>query len=1423
MKNYLFRNSCKRFTLLVVLLCAVKQGAVGQINSDMPIYIGTSAEWDALAESVSAGNNYKGKELVLTDNITVTTMIGDASHSFSGTFDGGDYTLTVDYNTSSDYTAPFRYVNNAEIRNLHVKGSITTSGKYAAGLIANATGEGTATVTNCCVSVEMKSTTDGDGTHGGLVALNCQANLQIIGCLFDGKLLGASTTNCGGFVGWNETNNNNAHVDITDCVFAPAELTMQGSGTFYRTRTEWQAGVANSYYLTLFGAAQGKAAHTVTADAGVTIDKAGKSTATYSVGGIALYGDNGGMIYNSSIYGAAGDAVTLNLSGSAKYGYATSSGTISGTENPYTLTMEDADAVISIVPPPPATIVRTEDELRDAAANDNASIRFANDIKIGSSLVIEGNNTVTIDLNGFVLDRGLMARADYGQVITVTEGSMINLSNGTLTGGWGGDGGAIRNSGIASLTNVNITGNHANDRGGGISNSGTLVMTDCTISGNTSIDNTLPAGGGAIYNYEGCTATLTNVTITGNTASQYGGGGINNYGTLTLDGVTISGNTSHANGSGIWNSESATLNMQGKVTVTDNMKANGLGNNVYLSEGVLITVTDRLVGSTVGITLETSGTFTSGYSIHNSGTNPGSIFKADLCDVMTVSLADNEAQIVNSLPEGAVYYIERSWDDDNKCIKAEIKILDSDSYIELTGGGKGQLDIDNYYVVKGNVTYDYFHTGYGGDAHLILCDGAKLSAKHITVRETLCIYGQRDDSGQLVLQGAPEAQAAIGGDYGDYDGTGDFKDINIHGGDIRVTGGENAAGIGGGTFTKYKALNIYGGIINATGGDSGPGIGLGIGALWIVQYGFINIYGGEISAYGGVDAAGIGTGEDGNGPDVTIWGGNVYALGDDGAGIGGGDSGMGGRVTINGGRVYASGYKEGTSNGAGIGGGVDGNGYEVTINGGYVVAQGGNKGAGIGGGEDGTGGKVTINGGIVIAEAGKNETGNRAIGPGEDNDDYGELTIGDGMMVSSERMARAEERKNMCWYRTQVRVEPCTHQNVTYTVSGATVNDTHTEHCQYCTTAFASEKHTFKNGTCTVCGITESTSIYTVSVYLPGEGTRYADAVEYKMIDGTIFNLPAAPNKNIPINLEFAGWLKATSPDEEPSDNIETSGSETLLPAGTQYDVKGDVKFFARYKKIDITLADEASNGETLSLYDGKQVNSVTLSGRTLYRDGRWNTLCLPFDVNDFSGTALADATVKTLQASSFDSTDGTLTITFNSGSVDKIMAGMPYIVKWNGGADLTDPVFTGVTISNSLQSVTTTTQGAPEGTKVTFTGSFSPLNIDEENRVLLYLGADNKLYYPDQAMVINACRAYFKLKGISAGDLPAGAIYLNFGEDATGIETMSDVSTGRRTEFGNGKMSDAWYTLDGRKLQGKPTTKGVYIYNGKKSVESGY
>ena len=128
-----------------------------------------------------------------------------------------------------------------------------------------------------------------------------------------------------------------------------------------------------------------------------------------------------------------------------------------------------------------------------------------------------------------------------------------------------------------------------------------------------------------------------------------------------------------------------------------------------------------------------------------------------------------------------------------------------------------------------------------------------------------------------------------------------------------------------------------------------------------------------------------------------------------------------------GGRVEAY----GGTDAAGIGGGEDADGGTVTISGGYVYAKGSYGGAGIGGGEGGDGANVTITGGTVHASAGSGETGNRAIGPGYGDDVYGSLTIGDEMMVYSERMAAAVERHDMCWYRTDVHVELCTHPGYT--------------------------------------------------------------------------------------------------------------------------------------------------------------------------------------------------------------------------------------------------------------------------------------------------------------------------------------------------------------------------------------------------------
>ena len=432
--------------------------------------------------------------------------------------------------------------------------------------------------------------------------------------------------------------------------------------------------------------------------------------------------------------------------------------------------------------------VGTDDELRAAIQNDGANITVTADIDLSNStLSIESGLTVTINLNTHKLDRKLTKRGEGGgQVITVRNGATLNLSNGTLKGGWGGDSGGINNEGgTANLTNVNITGNTADDRGGGISNHGTLTMTGGSITNNKTNDQTAPEGGGGLFNYEGATATLTNVSITGNETKVKGGGGIINYGTLTLDGCTISGNSCKIHGGGIWTAASATLNMKGAMTVTDNT-ANSVKNNLLLKTGALINVTGSLTGSNVGINMETPGVSTSGYSTYHSGTDPATFFTSDEAQFLMMP-ADAEAGL-------AVHYIERSWDKDNHAVVNHERNVAGGHYTVLTSKN-GDDDVvtlnEGVYVVKGSIYINNIKCL--GAVKLVLCDDSRLEVKNgIRVDDfkdygSIFIYSQSygDAMGKIRTTVTDDDfhGSALGAGSGRHLGP-----IEIHGGDIRAEG-----------------------------------------------------------------------------------------------------------------------------------------------------------------------------------------------------------------------------------------------------------------------------------------------------------------------------------------------------------------------------------------------------------------------------------------------------------------------------------------------------------------------------------------------------------------------------------------------------------------------------------------------------------
>lgn len=252
---------------------------------------------------------------------------------------------------------------------------------------------------------------------------------------------------------------------------------------------------------------------------------------------------------------------------------------------------------------------------------------------------------------------------------------------------------------------------------------------------------------------------------------------------------------------------------------------------------------------------------------------------------------------------------------------------------------------------------------------------------------------------------------------------------------------------------------------------------------------------------------------------------------------------------------------------------------------------------------------------------------------------------------------------------------------------------------------------------------------------------------------------------------------------------------------------------------------DEIKNETRLKIYDS-QVCNVTLSGRTLYKDDSWNTLCLPFNLTEDQieedDCPLNDATIMSLDYATSKFENGTLTMNFTKAT--EISNKMPYIVKWAQGSDEENPVFNGVKVEFNETAI------SHEDADVVFMDVYNtPKVIEGEDNTILYLGAGNTLYYPSAAMTINAFRGYFQLQnGLTAGETTSEepgnpettsnsikAFVLNFGDEEMGIREISTPSNSSNSS----NLSNSYFTLDGRRLNGQPTQSGIFIHGGKKVI----
>lgn len=200
----------------------VVQNISGTGTQEDPYLITSAEDWNLFAKSVGGGIDYSKKYVKLTNDITISTMVGVCDESgdrpFSGTFDGDNHTLTAnitstatDDDKNNQGVAPFHLIKQATIQNLTVAGQITSASKYAAGLVGWVDGGdyNRSYIKNCVVKATITTSADCAGGFVGNICYSDRNNLYFTNSVFAGHINNTSSDDrcrAGGFCGYGYSN-----------------------------------------------------------------------------------------------------------------------------------------------------------------------------------------------------------------------------------------------------------------------------------------------------------------------------------------------------------------------------------------------------------------------------------------------------------------------------------------------------------------------------------------------------------------------------------------------------------------------------------------------------------------------------------------------------------------------------------------------------------------------------------------------------------------------------------------------------------------------------------------------------------------------------------------------------------------------------------------------------------------------------------------------------------------------------------------------------------------------------------------------------------------------------------------------------------------------------------------------------------------
>lgn len=336
---------------------------------------------------------------------------------------------------------------------------------------------------------------------------------------------------------------------------------------------------------------------------------------------------------------------------------------------------------------------------------------------------------------------------------------------------------------------------------------------------------------------------------------------------------------------------------------------------------------------------------------------------------------------------------------------------------------------------------------------------------------------------------------------------------------------------------------------------------------------------------------------------------------------------------------------------------------------------------------------------------------------------------------------------------------------------------------------------------------TEADAMSKDGVYVTSKSAALGRSDEYRFYGGSTHTF-SVKTGNI-IKIEFVGNSERYSLKNLELKEKNGMFSATALAAtwaGSSNNVVFTAIAQARATKITVTVKVPVAKDFTLdedkdNVVEAAENANVTLK-RTLYADGGWNTLCLPFTLTDAQTKAAFGDDVELRTLASFDGK--TLTFAKATG----ITAGVPCLIKVSKVAENNTYTFTGV----SVKAIKADADKYDMDESLTFVGIYAPMDVAtafEKDGNALFLGAANKFYKAKAGTTMKAFRAFF----LVPASTDTQALRAVIDGTTTGIDDLNidTVKADGRVYNLNGQC--VGYNLEGLKA-------GIYIQNGKKVIK---